>query len=195
MNFRSLLKFLSACLLCAGNLILADSILARESGWVPIEPPKNLKVPAPAKADPAKPLKSKRAPRNQGGSIAGTVYDNQPPITEKELTEFVKVLPFFREWTRRNGEEAHPVLTQDGRPDFTYSPHAAMWVNDHDFEARRFFCIMGRMAAGVVIVEEGNDFKGTRPPDMPAVSEQELGLVRKHLGELLSAGGPPPPIR
>ncbi len=49
---------------------------------------------------------------------------------------------------------------------------------------------MGKMAAGLVIVE-----KGTRPPDMPEVTGPELELVRRHLGELLAAGGPPQPIR
>lgn len=168
-----------------------QEIYPREAGWVPIEPLKGLKVPPSARERKISPPQKRVSPQKAG---IGTVYDNQPPVTENELNNFVKLLPFFRDWTRRNGEEAHPVLT-DGKPDFVYSQQAAQWVSQHDFEARRFFCIMGRMAAGVVIVEEGNDFKGTRPADMPSVSDQELGLVRKHLGELLSAGGPPPPIR
>jgi hypothetical protein len=50
----------------------------------------------------------------------------------------------------------------------------------------RFFCVMGRTAAAMAMVSEGEDFK-SRPSDMPAVSEKECGLVRRHLGELLRA--------
>ena len=53
---------------------------------------------------------------------------------------------------------------------------------------------MGRMAAALVIVEEGNDIPGTRPADMPTVSKSELELARRHLGVLLKIGGQPPPI-
>lgn len=142
-----------------------------------------------SKAVPEKEAKSKI--RKEGA----TVYDMQPLIEERELNRFVELLPKFRTWATNNGEEAHPILTGDGRPDFLYSPSSAAWVRNHNFDAARFFCIMGKMAAGLVIVEEGNDFKGTRPPDMPPVASSELELVRKHLGELLSAGGAPVPIR
>ena len=117
-----------------------------------------------------------------------TVYDNQPPTNEKELLTFLDLLPAFRNWSRQNHEEAHPYLNNN-RPDFTYSAKAAAWVKDKGFEPRRFFCVMGRMAAALVIVEEGFDEKTARPKDMPAVTNQETILARKHLGKMLRAGG------
>ena len=35
---------------------------------------------------------------------------------------------------------------------------------------------------------------GTRPRDMPGVTEEELALARRHLGTMLKAGGNAPPI-
>lgn len=123
-----------------------------------------------------------------------TVYDRQPPVTDKELTGFLEVLPRFRAWARESREEAHPVL-RNGKADFLYSPRAAEWVRAQGWEPVRFFCVMGRMAAALVIVEEGNDMSGTRPRDMPGVTEEELALARRHLGAMLKAGGDVPPIR
>lgn len=117
-----------------------------------------------------------------------TVYDQQPPINEQELLTFLDLLPKFRAWARANHEEAHPYLNGN-RPDFTYSPKAAKWVEKNGFEPRRFFCVMGRMAAALVIVEEGFDAKNLRPKDMPVVTEKEADLARKHLGKMLRAGG------
>ena len=62
------------------------------------------------------------------------------------------------------------------------------------WQPARFFCVMGRLAAALVIVEEGNDM-GSRPADMPSVSNEELALTRRHIGTLLTAGGDAPPIR
>ncbi len=117
-----------------------------------------------------------------------TVYDRQGPVTEKELTRFLRLLPQFREWASAKNEEAHPFLTK-GKPDFKYSAQAAGWIQKQGWDARRFFCVMGRMAAAVVVIEEGNDFKGTRPADMPSVSQKEIELARTHLAELLQVGG------
>lgn len=172
---------------------------AREAGWVPIPQPGSARDSvdrAPAKKikkATARPMLSKN-PSPANLPRGGTVYDRQPPVTEGEISAFVDLLPRFRAWTRKNGEEAHPMVNANGKPDFLFSPRAAQWVRAQGFEPRRFFCIMGRMAAGLVIVEEGNDFKGTRPPDMPSVDPGELSLVRRHLGELLSAGGPAQPL-
>ena len=58
-----------------------------------------------------------------------SVYDKQPPVTEKEVLGFVELLPRFRQWARDNKEEAHPVRRK-GRPDFLYSPEAAAWVKN-----------------------------------------------------------------
>lgn len=116
-----------------------------------------------------------------------SVYDRQQPVTEKELLAFVELLPRFRQWAHDNREEAHPIRRK-GKPDFLYSPEAAAWVKAEGWDPRRFFCVMGRMAAAVTILAEGNDMP-TRPGDMPAVSSSELELARIHMGSLLKAGG------
>ncbi|MDE5879781.1 MAG: hypothetical protein K2G99_07165 [Desulfovibrio sp.] len=115
-------------------------------------------------------------------------------VTEKELLAFAELLPRFRAWARDGHEEAHPVV-RAGKADFLYSPRAAEWVTAQGWQPARFFCVMGRLAAALVIVEEGNDMHGTRPADMPSVSNEELELTRRHLGTLLTAGGDAPPIR
>lgn len=171
---------------------------AREAGWVPLETnqAKNLTVPL-KKRPPARKKELKETHRIETSPLLtskSSVYTNQPPVTEGELESFVLLLPRFRKWARSNGEEAHPIVNSKGEPDFQYSARAAQWVLEHNFDPLRFFCVMGRMAAGLVVVEEGNDYHGTRPADMPGVSAQELGLVRKHLGELLAAGGSPAPL-
>lgn len=142
-------------------------------------------LPAPT-AEAARAVPQKPAP-------ALTVYDNQPPVTDKELIGFLEILPRFRAWAKVNKEEAHPVL-RNGRADFLYSPQAAEWVKAQGWDPLRFFSVMGRMAAALVIVEEGNDMSGTRPRDMPSVTEEELALARRHLGTMLKAGSDAPPI-
>lgn len=130
----------------------------------------------------------------KGAESAPNVYAGQPAVTEKEVLAFVEILPRFRAWAREGHEEAHPVV-RGGKADFLYSPRAAEWVSGQGWQPARFFCVMGRLAAALVIVEEGNDMRGTRPADMPSVTPEELTLVRTHLGSLLAAGGDAPPIR
>ena len=166
---------------------------AREAGWAHIESPQE--IARKNGLNKTKIIKKTTVTASKKIAKEKTVYDNQPPVTEREINAFVAILPRFRAWARKNGENAHPVLNIDGKPDFIYSGEAAKWVKEHEFDPPRFFCIMGRMAAGMVIVEEGNDFKGTRPADMPPVDKEELGLVRKHMGSLLHAGGPVQPIK
>lgn len=136
------------------------------------------------------------AAANQGKkqtSTPSTVYEKQPPVTDKELLSFLEVLPSFRTWAKTNNEEAHPTLT-NGKPDFMYSPQAAAWVQQQGWDPVRFFCVMGRMAAALAIVEEGNDMNGVRSKDMPEVTEGELALARRHLGTMLKVSGDVPPI-
>ena len=121
------------------------------------------------------------------------VYEKQPQVTDKELLDFLELLPQFRAWAKSNNEEAHPIL-RNGKADFLYSPNAAAWVQEHKWNPVRFFCVMGRMAAALSIVEEGNDMSGSRSKDMPEVSDGELALARRHLGTMLKAGGDAPPI-
>ena len=155
------------------------------------------RAPAPQAAKAAKaPRKRSGGKKDEGGKTEGAqanVYAGQPPVTEKELLAFTELLPQFRAWAREGREEAHPVL-RAGKADFLYSPKAADWVTARGWQPARFFCVMGRLAAALVIVEEGNDM-GSRPADMPSVTNEELELARRHLGILLTAGGEAPPIR
>lgn len=123
------------------------------------------------------------APRTVEAAAVSSVYDKQSDVTEKELLQFLDLLPQFRQWTRAEKEEAHPILNK-GKADFLYSEKAAQWVKEKGWDARRFFCVMGRMAAALVMVEEGGNSMA-RPKDMPEVSKAELELARKHLGSIL----------
>lgn len=175
----------------AFSLIFAPAIpvapvWARDAGWVPI-PKEAYKPPLKPGASSAR---GAAKPRAAAKSVKGsTVYDRQPPVTEQELTSFIALLPQFRAWARQSREDAHPIVNAAGQPDFQFSARAASWVKDHGFDPTRFFCVMGRMAAGLAIIEEGNDMPGARPMDMPSVDQQEVSLCRKHLGELLTAAG------
>lgn len=149
-----------------------------------------------AKSGAARASRSRPAAKKQADKAAqapANVYAGQPAVTEKELLAFAELLPKFRAWARAGHEEAHPVV-RAGKADFLYSPNAAEWVTARGWQPARFFCVMGRLAAALVIVEEGNDM-GSRPADMPSVSGEELALTRRHLGTLLMAGGDAPPIR
>lgn len=130
-----------------------------------------------------------------GTAYAKNVYEKQPPITDKELVSFMEILPHFRAWAMSSGEEAHPTVTKDGKADFVYSRKAADWVKARGWDPVRFFCVMGRAAAALAIVEEGNDMVTKKPTDMPTVTEAELDLVRRHLASLLRAGNDAPPIK
>lgn len=162
---------------------VASAAQGREAGWVPLS-----KEPwqPPASSGAGKYTGKKAAKRAASRSPGTTVYDRQPLVTERELGRFLPLLPQFRAWARKNNEDAHPVINPKGQPDFLYSANAGKWVKSHGFEPARFFCIMGRMAAGLAIIEEGNDLPATRPKDMPPVDPAEISLARKHLGELLS---------
>ena len=154
------------------------------------------RTPAP-KAKASKGARSrgaaKKAEPTKAAPAQANVYEGQPAVTEKELLAFTELLPQFRAWARESHEEAHPVV-RGGNADFLYSPQAAEWVAAQGWQPARFFCVMGRLAAALVIVEEGNDM-GSRPADMPSVTNEELALTRRHIGTLLTAGGDAPPIR
>ncbi len=114
------------------------------------------------------------------------VYENQPDFTEEELLRFIRHLPDFRAWMRQQNEKAYPIVKK-GKPDFHYAPAAAQWVEFRGWDARRFFCIMGKSAAALVLVSEGEQAKKLYR-DMPRPSKAECELVQKHMGELLKAG-------
>ncbi len=122
----------------------------------------------------------------QHTALAQSVYENQSPMTEKELTTFIQLLPQFRAWASAQKEVAHPSITQ-GKADFVYSSAAATWVKNRQWEPRRFFAVMGKAAAALYLLSEGGNDKA-RPQDMPKVSQAELNLVQRHLSALLEAG-------
>ncbi len=126
-------------------------------------------------------------------ALAKTVYDGQPPMTDKELLGFIELLPRFRAWTSSQGEDAAPSVN-DGEADFVYSENAAAWVKARGWDPKRFFSVMGRAAAALFIVAEGSELTGKKPVDMPAVTQEELDLIRRHLAALLHAGSDAPPI-
>lgn len=139
-------------------------------------------APAPGQQQPASQEK-KVFPRPRS---TANVYENQPDFTEEELLRFIRHLPDFRSWMHQHNEKAYPVVKK-GKPDFYYSPAAAEWVEFRSWDARRFFCIMGRSAAALVLVSEGEQAKKLYR-DMPKPSKAECELVSKHMGELLKAG-------
>ena len=47
-------------------------------------------------------------------AAALSVYDKQPDVTEKELLQFLDLLPQFRQWTRTEKEEELPALLDKG---------------------------------------------------------------------------------
>ena len=199
MSVRTHLPVLSP-LVAAAYLAVGALLLAPGAPWAAtpqMEAAMEAAGRAPAaKATPAKAARTRASAKGQAPKATpavANVYAGQPAVTEKELLAFAELLPQFRAWAREAREEAHPVV-RNGKADFLYSPSAAEWVTAKGWQPARFFCVMGRLAAALVIVEEGNDM-GSRPADMPSVSDEELALTRRHQGLLLTAGGDAPPIR
>ena len=100
---------------------------------------------------------------------AETLY-NQPPFSEK----------------------AHPIVNEAGEPDFLYSENAAGYIEAAGWKPERFFCIMGRAAAAVAIIQQGDAITKEPPVEMPNVSDDELDVVRRNLPGLLKAISPTP---
>ena len=120
---------------------------------------------------------------------AETLY-NQPPFSEKELNQFIADLPRFRAWIKTNKEKAHPIVNEAGEPDFLYSKNAAGYIEAAGWKPERFFCIMGRAAAAVAIIQQGDAITKEPPIEMPNVSDDELDVVRRNLPGLLKAISP-----
>jgi len=124
----------------------------------------------------------------------------QGPYTEKELVSFMESMPHFLAWARAGKAKVHPVVNAAGKPDFAYTQEAAAKAQELGWDPRRFFCLLGRTAAALYLVEEGTDLMHALPPDMPTVTDAEMALARKHLASLLrlesllraGAGGPAP---
>lgn len=125
-------------------------------------------------------------------AFAETLY-SQPPFSEKELNQFIADLPRFRAWIKTNKEKAHPIVNEKGEPDFLYSENAAGYIKAAGWKTERFFCIMGRAAAAVAIIQQGDAITKAPPVEMPNVSDDELDVVRRNLPGLLKAVNPTPP--
>lgn len=192
-----LLFVVALCLPCAARGATPQMEAAMEAaGRAPAAKAKAQKAASGKASGATRSAKSRASAKGEAAKAApapANVYAGQPAVTEKELLAFADLLPQFRAWARAGQEEAHPVV-RDGNADFLYSPKAAEWVAAKGWQPARFFCVMGRLAAALVIVEEGNDM-GSRPADMPSVTNEELALTRRHMGTLLTAGGDAPPIR
>lgn len=118
---------------------------------------------------------------------AAGFYD-QPPFDNAELTRFIDDFPRFRDWAKRVNEAPHPSVGADGLPGFEYSAAATAEVERMGWKPERFFCIMGRSAAALADIEEGDALAGAkRPADMPQVTPAETELVRRQLASLLRA--------
>ena len=118
---------------------------------------------------------------------AAGFYD-QPPFDSAELTRFIDDFPRFRDWAKQKGEAPHPAVDASGLPGFAYSPAAGAEVERMGWKPDRFFCIMGRAAAALADIEEGDALAGAnRPADMPQVTGAETELVRRQLASLLRA--------
>ena len=124
-------------------------------------------------------------------ALAEGLYQ-QPPFTEAELNRFIDTLPRFREWVKVRKEKTHPIVNDEGEPDMLYSEAAAQEVRAAGWKPERFFCVMGRAAAAVAIIRQGNEITEKPPIDMPNVSDDELDLVRRNLPSLLRAADQPP---
>lgn len=122
------------------------------------------------------------------GIGVAAVYDQQAPFSEQELVQFMELLPQFRQWVKTARADVHPSVDAHKRADFSYDAQAARWVQERGWDPVRFFCVMGRSAAALALVEAGGTLSGPRPASMPEVAESELLLVRRHLGSLLRAG-------
>ncbi|MDR3044042.1 MAG: hypothetical protein LBU75_07230 [Desulfovibrio sp.] len=121
---------------------------------------------------------------------AAGFYD-QSPFDNAELTRFIDDFPRFRDWMKRapdQGDAPHPSVGTDGLPSFEYSAVAAAELERMGWKPERFFCIMGRSAAALADIEEGDALAGAnRPADMPQVTPAETELVRRQLASLLRA--------
>ncbi|MBG3876182.1 hypothetical protein FVW20_03845 [Desulfovibrio oxamicus] len=115
-------------------------------------------------------------------------FYEQPPFDNAELTRFIDDFPRFRDWVKRAGEAPHPSVGADGLPGFEYSAPAAAELERMGWKPERFFFIMGRSAAALADIEEGDALAGAnRPADMPQVTPAETELVRRQLASLLRA--------
>lgn len=110
----------------------------------------------------------------------------QPPFSAAELDRFIDDLPRFRDWLRTQGERVHPVV-QKGQPSFVYSEKVARHVQGMGWKPERFFCVMGRSAAALAILEKGKALTDNPPATMPKVSLQEMEHVHNALSPLLRA--------
>lgn len=168
---------------------LAALLLALAPGDAPVDVSADVSVDVSVDASGQAPLFPCLLGPKAALAAGKSVYDGQGDMTEEELLRFTRHLPEFRAYASASGETAHPT-TSDGRPDFTWSEGAAQWARGRGWEPARFFVVMGRTAAAIVLIAEGEAAR-EKYRDMPEVSERDRRLVTKHLGEVLKAGADP----
>lgn len=120
---------------------------------------------------------------------------SQPPLSKKELNQFIADPPCFRAWIKTNKEKAHLIVNRTGEPDFLYSKNTVGYIEAAGWKPERFFCIMGRAATAVAIIQQGNAITKEPPIEMPNVSDDELDVVRRNLPGLLKAISPAPTLK
>lgn len=110
----------------------------------------------------------------------------QPPMSEAELARFIDSFPAFKAWSRKTGDRPAPSLDASGNPAFTWSEGAAAKARELGWQPERFFFVLGKAAACLAVIENGEDYSAkARPPDMPSVSKEEVAAVQRHLVSLL----------
>ena len=112
----------------------------------------------------------------------------QPPMREEELARFIDGFPAFKAWSRKTGDRPAPSIDATGTPGFTWSDGAAAKARELGWQPERFFFVLGKAAACLAVIENDEDYSAkARPPDLPAVSKEEVALVQRHLVSLLRA--------
>lgn len=119
-------------------------------------------------------------------AFAGSGFYDQPPLRELELQRFIDTFPVFKAWVRSSGERPAPGTDANGAPTFTWTEPVAAKVRELGWEPERFFFVLGKTAAGLAIIENGDAYAGPqRPADMPPVTPGELALIQRDLVSLL----------
>ena len=179
--------FLCACALLSSLALVLTLVLAPATATAAKQQAPAARQPVPASLAPE--------------ALPATVVPNPDvyasgEFDEQELLRFIDSMPRFLGWVREHKIAIHPDNSATGKADFYYTEQAAAKVTELGWDAKRFFCLLGRTAAALYLVEEGSDQASDLPKDMPTVSKKEMSLVRKHLGSLLRAGtgSPPPPL-
>lgn len=140
----------------------------------------------PAREVPSASVANRMWPCVQSAHAAEAGFYAQPPMAEAELARFIDSFPAFKAWSRTTGDRPAPSLDASGNPGFTWSEGAAAKARELGWQPERFFFVLGKAAACLAVIENGEDYSAkARPPDMPPVSKEEVAAVQRHLVSLL----------